>query len=111
GRAPTIEVEDGKAVNDVEVGLETGAKLMGRVTDSSGAAVAGVTVRAENMGGGRVMRFDGGDSSASTDPSGDYSIDSIEPGEKTFVFSRSGYVDETKTLTLPGGTDTRLDVH
>jgi protocatechuate 3,4-dioxygenase beta subunit len=112
GRAPTIEVEDGKAINDVEIGLETGAKLVGHVTDSSGAAVAGVTVRAENMGGGgaRVMRFDTGDSTASTDPSGDYSIDSIEPGEKTFVFSRSGYVDETKTITLAGGKDNRLDV-
>jgi hypothetical protein len=112
GRAPTIEVEDGKAVNDVEIALETGAKLTGRVTDASGAAVAGVTVRAETMGpgAGRVMRFDGADSAASTDPSGEYSLDSLEPGEKSFVFSRSGYVDETKTITLASGRDNRLDV-
>src|SRR2546423_4898383 len=61
-------------------------------------------------GAGRVMRFDSADGSGSTDPSGDYSIDSLEPGEKTFVFSRTGYVDETKTITLAGGKDNRLDV-
>src|SRR5205823_181736 len=83
GRAPNVEVEDGKTVSDVEVALETGAKLTGRVTDSSGAAVAGASVRADMMGGGaRVMRFDAVDSSTTTDPNGEYTLDSIEPGEK-----------------------------
>src|SRR5437763_4575542 len=86
GRAPTIEVEDGKAVNDVEIALETGAKLLGRVTDANGAPVAGVSVRPDMMGGGRMMmRFDATEVSGSTDPNGDYSIDGIEPGEKTFT--------------------------
>ena len=112
GRAATIEVEDGKTINDVEVPLETGAKLIGRVTDSSGAALAGVTVSESRGFGGptRVMRFDTAESTSSTDPSGDYTLDSLEAGEKTFNFSRSGYVDETKTVTIAAGKDNRLDV-
>ena len=110
GRAPTVEVQDGKAVADVEVALEAGAKLVGRVTDSNGAPISGVAVRSDVTGGGRVMRFDAADSSAVTDPSGEYAIDSLEPGDKSFVFSRSGYVSETKSITLAGGKDNRLDV-
>jgi len=110
GRAATVEVEDGKTVSDVEVPLETGAKLVGHVTDSSGAPIAGVSVRPDMMGGGRMMRFDATEVSGSTDPNGDYSIDGIEPGDKTFTFTRSGYVEESKTLTVAAGKDNRLDV-
>jgi uncharacterized surface anchored protein len=62
------------------------------------------------MAGGRVMRFDATDNSATTDPSGEYTIDTLEPGEKTFTFSRSGYIAQQKTVTVAGGKDSRLDV-
>jgi|GEM_PF-270085 len=110
-RVPNIEVEDGKTTADVEVGVTTGSKLTGRVTGADGTPIAGVSVRSDPMGGGagRVMRFDATDSGATTDPSGEYSIDSLEPGEKTFTFSRSGYVAQQKTVTIPDGKDARLD--
>jgi hypothetical protein len=110
-RVPNIEVEDGKTAPDVEVDVETGAKLTGRVTGPDGSALSGVSVRSDPMaGGGRVMRFDGNDNSATTDPSGEYTIDTLEPGEKTFTFSRSGYIAQQKTVTIAGGKDSRLDV-
>src|SRR3954452_16744738 len=110
-RVPNIEVEDGKSAPDVEVDMETGAKLTGRVTGADGSALAGVLVRNDPMaGGGRVMRFDGNDGSATTDPNGEYTIDTLEPGEKTFTFSRSGYIAQQKTVTVAGGKDARLDV-
>ena len=111
-RVPNIEVEDGKTVPDVEVDVETGAKLTGRVTGPDGSPVAGVSVRNDPMAGGaaRVMRFDTNDSSTATDPNGEYTIDSLEPGEKTFTFSRSGYIAQQKTVTITGGKDSRLDV-
>ena len=56
------------------------------------------------------MRFDANDSSATTDPNGEYTIDTLEPGEKTFTFSRSGYIAQQKTVTVAGGKDARLDV-
>jgi protocatechuate 3,4-dioxygenase beta subunit len=111
-RVPNIEVEDGKTAPDVEVDVESGSKLTGRVTDASGTPLAGVAVSSNPMagGGGRVMRFDATDSSATTDPSGEYSFDSLEAGEKTFSFSRSGYVAQQQTVTITGGKDARLDV-
>jgi hypothetical protein len=109
-RVPNIEVEDGKTAPDVEVDVEIGAKLTGRVTGPDGAPVAGVTVREDQMAGGasRVMRFDPTDTSGTSDPNGEYAIESLEPGEKTFTFSRSGYIAQQKTVTIAGST--RLDV-
>jgi len=110
-RVPNIEVEDGKAAPDVEVDVETGAKLTGRVTGPDGSPLSGVFVSNEQMGGGsRVMRFDGNSNSATTDPSGEYTMDTLEPGEKTLSFSRSGYIGQQKTVTIAAGKDARLDV-
>jgi protocatechuate 3,4-dioxygenase beta subunit len=113
GRAPNIEVEDGKTTPDIEVDVETGAKLSGRVTGPDGSPVAGVSVREDQMAasvGGRAMRFDATETSGTSDPNGDYSIDTLEPGEKTFTFSRSGYIAQQKTVTVAGSKETRLDV-
>jgi hypothetical protein len=110
-RVPNIEVEDGKTAPDVEVDVETGAKLTGRVTGPDGTPLAGVSVRNDPMAGGsRVMRFDPNDGSAVTDPSGEYTMDTLEPGEKTLTFSRSGYIAQQKTVTVAAGKDARLDV-
>jgi protocatechuate 3,4-dioxygenase beta subunit len=111
-RVPNIEVEDGKTVPDVEVDVETGAKLTGHVTGPDGSPVAGVSVREDQMagGGGRVMRFDATDTGGTTDPNGDYTIDTLEPGEKTFTFARSGYIAQQKIVTVAAAKETRLDV-
>jgi hypothetical protein len=110
-RVSNVEVEDGKTAPDVEVDVESGSKLTGRVTGADGTPIAGVSVRSDpTAGGGRVMRFDATDTGGTTDPSGEYTIDSLEPGEKTFTFSRSGYVAQQKTVTIPEGKDARLDV-
>jgi protocatechuate 3,4-dioxygenase beta subunit len=109
-RVPNIEVEDGKTAPDVEVDVETGAKLTGRVTGPDGSALSGVSVRIDQMAGGRVMRFDSNDNSATTDPSGEYTIETLDPGEKTFTFSRGGYIAQQKTVTIAAGKGSRLDV-
>jgi large repetitive protein len=108
-RVPNIEVEDGKTAPEVEVDVETGAKLTGHVTGPDGSPVAGVAVTLDPIaGGGRVMRFDSTNSNTATDPNGDYTLDSLEPGDSTFTFSRGGYIAQQKTVTLAGST--RLDV-
>jgi protocatechuate 3,4-dioxygenase beta subunit len=110
-RVPNIEIEDGKTAPEVEVSVEAGAKLSGRVTGPDGSPLAGVSVRSDAIAGGaRVMRFDTNDNSATTDPSGEYTIDTLEPGEKTFTFSRGGYIAQQKTVTVAAGKDVRLDV-
>jgi protocatechuate 3,4-dioxygenase beta subunit len=111
GRLAGLTVEDGKSLDSVEVGLDTGVKLTGRVTGPDGAPLSGVTVREDAMApGGRVMRASfGGEGSIVTDPNGEYTMDALEPGEKTFFFNLAGYLAETKSVTL-SSKETRLDV-
>jgi protocatechuate 3,4-dioxygenase beta subunit len=110
GRVPNVEVEEGKTSQDVTVELETGAKLTGKVTGPDGQPLAGVTVAQDsNQRGGRVMRFDGGMGQTVTDPNGEYTIEALEPGDKTFNYTRTGYVSETRTVTL-SGKEVRSDV-
>ncbi len=109
---PGLNVEDGKTLSEVEVDLESGGRLSGRVTAPEGGPLSGVSVRLDSMAGagpGRVMRFDATDNSTVTDPNGEYSIDSIDPGEKTFTFTRQGYLSESRTVNI-AGKDSRLDV-
>ena len=109
-RIPGINVEDGKAIADVEVAMDTGVKLTGRVTGPDGSPLSGVTVRegGQNMGPARMMGG-GAAGSGSTDPNGEYAIEAIDAGEKTFTFSRQGYLSEDRTITL-SGREARLDV-
>ncbi len=110
GKAPNIEVEDGKTAPEITVELDTGVKLVGKVTGPDGSPLAGVTVAPDMTSrGGRVMRFDAMGSSAATDPNGEYTIDALEPGERTFNYSHSGYLTETRTVNLTG-TQVRTDV-
>jgi protocatechuate 3,4-dioxygenase beta subunit len=110
GRASNIEVEEGKTAPEVTVELDTGVKLTGKVTGPDGTPISGVTVaQDQSMRGGRVMRFDGMNSTVVTDPNGEYTIEALEPGEKTFNYSRSGYVTESRTVNLTG-KEVRTDV-
>lgn len=110
GRVSGLTLEEGKTLSDVEVALDTGVRLTGKVTGPDGAALSGVAVRQDTGGGPmrRVMRIGGGDGSAVTDANGEYTVEAIEPGEKTFEFSRSGYLPEQRTITL-SGREARLD--
>ena len=109
-RVPGLNVEDGKSVADLEVALDTGARVTGRVTGSDGSPLSGVVVRMDtNVTPGRGMRFDSTNSNAVTDPNGEYTLESVETGDQTFVFSYQGYLTENRTINI-AGKDARLDV-
>ena len=108
-RIPNVNVEEGREIRDLEVEMDRGVRLYGRVTGPDGAPVAGAGVRMDTMNR-RVMTAGPMQATSTvTDANGDYSIEALEAGEKTFVFSRSGYLTEQKSATL-SGTETRLDV-
>jgi len=108
-KVPGINVEDGKTVENVEVSLDTGVRLTGHVTAPAGTPISGAFIReaGANIGPARIMT--GAEASATTDPNGEYTMESLEPGEKTFTFAHQGYLGVDKTVTL-SGRDARLDV-
>ena len=101
-------VEEGKAVTGVDIALEAGAKLTGHVTGPDGAPLAGVVVRPE-MTGGRGMMRPPTNAATTTDANGEYSLDSLEPGDHTFSFNYSSLPPLSKSVTL-SDKETRLDV-
>lgn len=103
GRVPNLTVEAGKTTENVEVALETGVRVTGHVTGPDGAPAGGATVRIDSMAGGRMMRGGGmNDPYTVADPNGEYTLENVEPGEKTIVFSRTGLIATSKTVTLSG---------
>lgn len=109
---PGLTVEDGKTLSDVEVDLGSGARLTGRVTATDGTPLSGVSVALDSGnsgGGGRVLRIGGSDTSTTTDPNGEYTLDSVDPGQQTFVFAHDGYLSASRTINI-SGKGAQLDV-
>ena len=108
-RVPPVTVEEGKSTSEIEVLMDRGVKVTGRVTGPDGGALSGVTVRHSRAGGRQMpmpMNFPG--SAAITDANGEYTIEAVEPGSTTFAFMRSGYVTTEKTADLKP-KETRVD--
>jgi large repetitive protein len=103
-----ISVEEGKTLANVEMELDTGVKLTGRVTGPTGGGLGEVQVSVVpsatgGFGAGGMM------TRTSTDSNGEYSIEALNPGEETIAFSHPRYVSTRKTVTLKG-RESRLDV-
>jgi large repetitive protein len=107
-RMSNIAVEEGKTVSDVVVEMDTGTKLTGRVTGPSGQPLAGVAVRQTMNANMRAVPMGNMEYTATTDANGDYTMDAVEPGEKTFQFQHSDFLTSTKTVDITG-RDARLD--
>jgi len=102
-RVPNITIENGKATENIEVSMETGVRITGHVTGPDGSPVGSAVVRIDPMAGGRMMRGGGmNDPYTATDPSGEYTLENVEPGERSIVFSATGLISTTKTVTLSG---------
>lgn len=105
-RVPGLVLEEGKPVRDLEIALETGTKISGKVTGPDGKPVSGVTVGQRRPQGAGPAGPGGG---ASTDAEGNYQLEAVEPGEKTITFNREGYPAVTKTVNV-SGRELKLDV-
>ncbi|HXG58821.1 MAG TPA: carboxypeptidase regulatory-like domain-containing protein [Thermoanaerobaculia bacterium] len=106
-RVPGVVVEEGKAA-EVEVELDHGVRVSGRVTGPDGAPLSGATVRVEIPGAGPLARVPGLGNTAATDANGEYVIEAVESGERTMEFSAPGLVTETRTVELTG-REVRVD--
>jgi hypothetical protein len=104
-KVPGLVLEEGKPIRDLEVALETGTKISGRVTGPDGKPLASVDVRPEAPGRGAGTMAGG----VTTDAEGNYQLEAVEAGEKTVVFRRDGYPSTRKTVTV-SGREMKLDV-
>jgi hypothetical protein len=101
-RIPNVNVESGKSVDDIEVALERGVRVSGRVTGPDGGAAGGVLVRVDPAASTRGAAMN--DPFTLTDPDGEYLLDSVDPGPTTLAFSRSGLLTVRKNVTLSGSS-------
>jgi Carboxypeptidase regulatory-like domain len=81
----------------------TTADILGRVVDSSGAVLPGVTVTVEHVGT-HVTRV------VPTNESGDYTVTLLPIGRYTVKIELQGFSTQNATLDLAAGDRTRLDV-
>jgi len=103
-----VDVVEGKTTSDVVIELETGVRLVGKVTGPNGAALSEATVEVRPSPSGSFARG-GGMRRAMTDSNGEFSLESLDPGEETFEISHPKYVATSKTVTLKG-REMRMDV-
>jgi hypothetical protein len=103
GTRGDIQVEEGRAVTGIEVQLERGAKLTGRVT-ADGKPVVAAIVRPVQVTASNVAP-----STTLTDGDGQYTLDGVPPGERTFEFRKQGFISKRLSAETTAGTETRLD--
>ena len=103
-----LTIEEGKPLTDLELELDSGTKLFGKVTGPDGAALSGATVHVAQSGSGRLV-LGGMGKEAMTDSNGEYTIEALEPSDENIEFSHPKYVGTRKTIT-PKGREVRLDV-
>jgi protocatechuate 3,4-dioxygenase beta subunit len=103
-----LTVEEGKETTGVELQLDPGVKLTGRVTSATGTPLSDVQVRvvASPTGG---FSMSGSEKATSTDSNGDYTIEGLEAGDESISFSHAKYSSTRKSVNLKG-RETRLDV-
>jgi len=96
-----ITVEDGKTVTGIDIALDRGANVSGRVT-SGGAPVAGAQVR---LAAQHSPNF----SNPTTDADGLYTLNGVSEGDQTIVFQKTGFIVLNKQVSVTAGKDIRVD--
>lgn len=98
-----LTVEEGKPLSGVEVRMDRGARVIGRVT-SQGDPVAGVYLTAF------ADRMANSGSGATTDYNGDYTLDGVDPGDLTLQARKQGWLQKEKGITAKAGEDVHVDL-
>jgi uncharacterized GH25 family protein len=105
GSLSDLTTEEGRTLRGVQVQLERGGKVRGRVT-AGGNAIEGAHVRF-----GQSIAMGGpGLTDAVTDDKGEYVIDGIGAGERTIDFSKEGFLPKHKSVAVERGKEVRLDI-
>ncbi len=105
-RMSGVNVEEGSSVRDLEVLMEPGVRVTGKVTGPDGAGLESVFIQSEDPGDRMPM---GPSRPMTTDADGEYAIEGLPAGERTLRFNKQGYVPEQKAVKI-SGKEARVDV-
>jgi protocatechuate 3,4-dioxygenase beta subunit len=107
GSRGDITAEDGKTVTGIDIQLDRGATVSGRVT-AGGAPVAGAEVRQASQRGPQMLpQMTGG---ITTDAEGLYKLEGVAEGDRLLEFHKQGFITAQKPVSVKAGNDMRLDV-
>lgn len=98
-----LNVEEGKPLTGLDVRMERGGRIVGRVT-SGGQPVAQASVVAF------VDRYTSTQASGQTDANGEFTIDGVEAGERTVQARKSGMLAKEKQVVAKAGEDVRVEL-
>ena len=98
-----LNVEEGKPLTGVEVHLDRGGRVVGRVT-SNGEPVDGVYLEAYANPTSRST------SGATSDYDGNYVLDSVEAGDLTLSARKQGWLTREQAITTKAGEDVHADI-
>ena len=104
-----LTLEDGKPLSDVELELDPGTKLIGKVTGPDGSALSAVTVRVAPGSGSGMINLGSMGKQTVTDANGEYTLEALEPTDENIEFSHNKYIGTRKQISVKG-REVRLDV-
>ncbi|MHB1178985.1 MAG: carboxypeptidase-like regulatory domain-containing protein [Daejeonella sp.] len=84
----------------MKLGVLADGSIKGKVSDSKGITLPGVTVKLEG----------GSSQTTSTDAQGNYSFPNVAPGTYTLVFTYLGFTRTTREVSLREGQQSSIDV-
>lgn len=104
-----LTVEEGKPLTGIELEVDPGTKLTGKVTGPDNSPISGATVRVAAQSGSGMINFGSMGKQTVTDSEGEYTLDALEPTDTNIEFSHQKYVGTRKEITVKGA-EVRLDV-
>ncbi|MBW3563783.1 MAG: carboxypeptidase-like regulatory domain-containing protein [Acidobacteria bacterium] len=97
-----IEIEENEISEQVEIRLEKGATISGKVTGPDGMALSDVSVSADVPGSFNPFST----LIASTNASGEYELTNVPRGERTITFTRTGLQPTRRTVQIEDQSET-----
>ncbi|HVR43134.1 MAG TPA: carboxypeptidase regulatory-like domain-containing protein [Thermoanaerobaculia bacterium] len=104
-----VEVEEGKTLEDVEVALERGTTIVGKVTGPDGAPLAGVSIGLGGETRNLMIPQIAPQRGTSSDAAGEYRLEGVAAGEHMLRARKDGYQNESRTLQVEG-SEMRVDL-
>jgi uncharacterized GH25 family protein len=107
-----VKIEEGKSTTGIELQLDHGGKITGRVT-SGGQPVAEANVVIQQTAETRMMLqsiMQPNIDSTTTDANGEFTLDGIAAGDRVVSVTKADFARKAKTTEVTAGRETHVDI-